>query len=103
MGVVVSLPLFGNPGRELEEGAPLRGQQLRELATSLTERLARAADVVDRLVDSGWSARTALFDVLLYHPRVGTAEEAVRGMRDLGIDPEAFIIMEDVDEDDPAA
>ena len=43
-------------GQELEEGAPVRGQQVRELATSLGERLLAAADLLDRLTAAGWSA-----------------------------------------------
>ena len=37
MGVTVCLPLFGNAGQELEEGAVLRGQQLRDRSTALAD------------------------------------------------------------------
>jgi hypothetical protein len=102
MGVTVSLPLFGNPGRELEEGEPIRGRQLRELAESLHERLLRAAELIDRMVLDGWLTQTAMFDVLLHHPEVQTQEQAVTRLRALGADPEAFLIVEDVEEDEDA-
>ena len=35
MAVNVCLPLFGNPGQELEEGAAIQGKQIRELASEL--------------------------------------------------------------------
>ncbi len=100
MAVVVSLPLFGNPGRELEEGMPVRGQQLRDLGRSLAERLAQAAELVDKLVADGWTVRTALFDVLLSHERVLTREEAIARLRKLEIDPEALVIIEELPEDE---
>ncbi len=39
MGVTVCLPLFGNPGHELEEGAKATSQELRTLADALRDRL----------------------------------------------------------------
>ena len=77
MGVTVSLPLFGNPGRELEEGRPLKGRQLRDLAEDLHARLLRDADVLDKLEADGWTTQVAMFDVLLHHPAVQTQEQAV--------------------------
>jgi len=99
MGVTVSLPLFGNPGRELEEGDPVRGRQLRDLARDLQERLDRAADLVDQLVLDGWTTAAAQFDVLLLHRDVQTQDQAVKRLRALGIDPEALMIVEDVEDD----
>jgi hypothetical protein len=101
MAVTVSLPLFGNPGRELEEGEPIRGRQLRDLAADLHERLLRAADLVDRLALDGWVTQVAMFDVLLQHRDVQTREQVVTRLRALGADPEAFLIVEDVEEEDP--
>jgi hypothetical protein len=101
MGVTVALPLFGNPGRELDEGSPVEGRHLRELARTLSERLAGAADVLDRLAAEGWSMRVALFDVVLEHPQVVTAAEAVRRLRQAGVDPEGLVIVEDVEEEGP--
>jgi hypothetical protein len=88
MGVTVCLPLFGNPGHELEEGAKLRGQQLRDLAAALQERLTQAADTLDKLEAAGWSARLAAFDVLLSLAGVETREEAERRLRALGVEHE---------------
>jgi hypothetical protein len=100
MGVSVCLPLFGNPGHELEEGAALKSTQLRELGITLRERLDKAADVLDKLVAEGWSAQVAMFDALLIHPDVQTREEAVRRLQALGINPDELMIVEDVEEDE---
>ena len=100
MGVTVSLPLFGGVGQELEEGQPVKGQHLRDLAVTLGERLATAADLIDRLGSAGWSARVALCDVLFSCPAVQTRAEAEGRLRELGADPELFVIFEDVDEED---
>jgi hypothetical protein len=102
MGVTVSLPLFGNPGRELEEGEPIRGRQLRNLAEDLHQRLLGAAELIDRLALDGWLTQTAMFDVLLHHPEVQTQEQAVARLRALGADPDAFLIVEDVEEEENA-
>jgi hypothetical protein len=100
MEVVVALPLFGNPGRELEEGAPLSGRSLRELGKRLVERLNLAADVLDKLAAHGWSARTGLFDVLLSHTEVATRAQAVDRLRALDVDPETLVIVEEVEDDE---
>jgi hypothetical protein len=100
MGVTVCLPLFGSAGQELDEGAPLRGQQVRELAASLGERLLAAADLLDKLTAAGWSARVGLYDVLLTWEQVQTRAEAERRLREVGVDPEQVVIFEDVEEED---
>jgi hypothetical protein len=100
MAVTVCLPLFGNPGHELEEGAAVRGQQLRDLAEQLHERLVRAADTLDRLAAAGWSSRLAMYEVILLHPDVPTREEAVRRLQGLGLDPAEFMIVEDIEEEE---
>jgi hypothetical protein len=101
MGVVICLPLFGPPDRELEEErAAVRGRHLRDLAAGLQERLGRAADVLDRLLADGWSARVAMFDVLLSRPGVETREEAVRRLTAGGVAPDDLVIVEEPDEED---
>ena len=100
MGVTVCLPLFGPAGRELEEGAAVKGRQLRDLGTALNERLNGAAYTLDRLTEAGWSARVAMYDVILAQEGVETKEEAVRRVQALGIDPEGLMIVEDVEEED---
>jgi hypothetical protein len=97
MGVTVSMPLFGDPGRELE-GA--RSQDLRRLADGLRERLLEAADMLDNLVAGGWSAQVAVFDLVLSHPRVSTREQAEARLQALEIDPGRLLIVEDVEEDE---
>jgi hypothetical protein len=96
----VCLPLFGNPGRELEEGAAVRGKDLRTLAADLNERLLKAADDLDKLLADGWSAEVAMYEALLTHSAVATREDAERRVRALGIDPNGLMIVEEIDEDD---
>jgi hypothetical protein len=98
MGVTVSLPLFGAPCHELEEAVGSR--QLRELADALRERILAAADTLDRLSADGWKAEPAMFELLLAHPRVATQEEAEKRLRAIGINPEALMIVEDVEEEE---
>jgi hypothetical protein len=100
MGVTVCLPLFGNPGQEMEEGAALKGEHLRNLAVELQERLQWAADTLDRLAAAGWRARVAMYDAILLHTGVQTREEAERRLLELSIDPAELMIVEDVEEDE---
>jgi len=100
MAVVICLPLFGPPGRELEEGGAIRGPRLRQLAAELAERLQRAADTLDRLTADGWSASVAMYDVMLSRPGVETSEEAARRLRESGAAPEDFLIIEEVEDED---
>lgn len=100
MGVTICLPLFGPPGRELDEGAALMGQQLRNLATELHERLHNAADTLDRLAAAGWSTRVAMYDVILTRQEIETKEDAVRRLAELGLAAEEFLIIEDVEDED---
>jgi hypothetical protein len=100
MAVVVCLPLFGPPGRELEEGHDIQGRRLRELAADLNERLQRAAETLDRLAANGWGARVAMYDVMLSQPGVETQDEAARRLRELGLAPEDFLIIEEVEDED---
>jgi len=100
MGVTVCLPLFGNPGQELEEGTPIKGQHLRNLAEELQDRLEKAAETLDKLAGAGWSSRLAMFDIILLHREVQTHDEATRRLQALGIDPEEMMIVEDVEEEE---
>jgi hypothetical protein len=100
MGVTVGLPLFGDPGRELEHGAAARAKDLRDLAEALRERLLKAADALDRLGADGWSAHVGTFDLVLAHAAVQTREQAERRLRALGLDPGELLIVEDVEEDE---
>jgi hypothetical protein len=100
MGVTVCLPLFGPPGRELEEGSDVKGVQLRQLAAELHERLGRAAAILEKLHAAGWSTRVALYDVILTRPGVETKDEALCLLGELGLPVDEFIIMEDVEEEE---
>jgi hypothetical protein len=103
MAVTVCLPLFGNPGHELEEGGTLKGQQLRDLADHLAQRLRQAADTLDKLTAAGWSNQLGMYDIILLRGDLETKEEAVRQLHALGLDPEDFMIIEDVEEEDDSA
>jgi hypothetical protein len=100
MGVTVCLPLFGPPGRELEEGSDLKGAQLRLLAGELGERLQKAAEMLEKLHAAGWSARVAMYDVILTRLGVETKEDAERWLGELGLAAEEFLIIEDVEEEE---
>ena len=100
MGVTICLPLFGPPDRELDEGAAVMGQQLRNLATELHDRLHKAADTLDRLAAAGWKMRVATYDVILSRRGVETKEEALRRLGELGVSEEDLIVVEDVEEED---
>ncbi len=100
MAVVIALPLFGTPGRELEDGGTISGPQLRKLSAELHERLGRAADTLDRLTAHGWTARVGMYDALLAHPAVETPDAAVRQLKALGIAPEELLIFEEPDDEE---
>jgi hypothetical protein len=102
MVVNISLPLFGTPGQELGEGSAAKGQQLLALSLELQSRLEKAAHLLDQLERSGWSARVAVHDILLAHAQVRTEEEAKRQIQELGLDPEQFVIMEELADDEAA-
>jgi hypothetical protein len=99
MGVTVCLPLFGNPGHELEEGAAAKGKDLRDLADALRDRLVQAAATLDKLTADGWAAQVAMFDLIVSHPQISTKEDVEQRLRSLEIDPEPFLIIEDVEEE----
>jgi hypothetical protein len=99
MGVTVCLPLFGNPGRELEEGALATGRDLRTLGDALRDRLQQTADALDKLTSAGWSAKVAMFDLIFVHPHVTSQEEAEANLRAAGVDPAPFVIIEDLQEE----
>src|SRR5947209_1883125 len=100
MSVIVSLPLLGPLGQELEEGSAVQGRQLRTLGKDLQARLERAAETLDRLTADGWAARVALYDVLLTRKGVETQEDAVGRLTALGVNPEDLLIIEEVEEED---
>ena len=97
MSVTVCLPLYGNPGRELE--GTVRPRDLRELGERLLERLRRSADVLQTLQDDGWSAQVGEFDVMLTRQGVQTQEDAERALARAGVDLGAFLIFEELDEE----
>jgi hypothetical protein len=102
MSVNVALPLFGTPGQELEEGSAAQAKRLRAFAAELNGRLERAAETLDKMAAAGWTARVAVHDLMFAHPDVQTEPDARRRIKELGLDPEAFVIIEDLPEDEIA-
>jgi hypothetical protein len=99
MSVMITLPLFGRPGQELNEGEEVTDRQLRGLGDDLRNRLREAADVVEQLTAAGWEPQMALYDVVLSHPSISTSAQAHDELEDLGIDPEGLSIEEWDDEE----
>ncbi len=102
MAVNVALPLFGTPGQEMEEGAALDGRRLRGLGADLHARLDKAADALDKLTAAGWTAWLGFHDALLAHRDVQTEEDARRKIQEAGLNPDDFVIIEEVSGDDSA-
>jgi hypothetical protein len=102
MGITVCLPLFGNPGHELEvdEGDPAKSKDLRRLGDALRDRLAKAADDLDKVNADGWSAHLGMYDLILTHPDVDTRAMAEDRLRAIGIDPAELLIVEDVEDEE---
>jgi len=98
MSVAVSLPLFGDPGRELPPEPTAR--DVRELAETLRERLLGWAETLEKLHANGWTAHTGAFDLLLEHPHVRTQEDAQARLTREGLALGDFVIVEDIDEDE---
>jgi hypothetical protein len=95
MAVLLSLFLFRKPGEELDsEGESPDPEKIRALGDDLRDRLRAVADAVEKLTATGWSAETALYDILLSHEDIHTEEEAVLAVTALDLDPELFHIDE---------
>ena len=100
MAVFLTLPLFGKPGQELDEGEEVTAEQLRALGKDLAARLESAAEVLEKLTGAGWEAQMALYDITLSHAYVRTESEARIRLDELGIDPDELHIMEFEDEEE---
>jgi hypothetical protein len=100
MTVHVCLPLFGEPGRELEGEKTVSGRQLRELGEQLRERLQKAADSLDKLKAGGWTAQVALYEAILTRDGVETREQAEAQLRAAGVDPNELMIVEEVEDEE---
>ena len=93
-GVSVIVPLFLNPGQEMEEGGPVKAQQLRDLGQNLHDRLAKAAAILETLTRAKWESNLGLYDIYLSHPDVHTHNQALQEMRALGVNPKDVTIDE---------
>jgi hypothetical protein len=100
MSVFITLPLFFKPAYELGEGSEVTGDQIRQLGQELSERLHGIADLVDKLTAAGWQSEVTLYDVMLGHPFLHTADEVRAQLDGLGIDPDRLNIDEFEDEED---
>jgi hypothetical protein len=100
MAVWLSMWLFGKPGQELREGEDVSPEELRALAADMQGRLTLAADVVEKLTGSGWSAHMALYDVHFTHPYINSQVQAEEHLLKLGIDPDVVFIDEFEDEEE---
>ena len=97
--VTVSVFLFGKPAWEIErlEGSPIDLDLLNEIASCgqvLSTRLARAAELGRRLVDSGWEGVGLLYEIDFY--KEVTLEDAEAELRALGIAPDEVSIREEI-------
>ena len=77
----------------------VRPRDLRALGEALQLRLGQAAELLAALEAGGWSARAGEYDVMLTHPGARTQDEAERLLRTSGIDLEALLIFEELDEE----
>jgi hypothetical protein len=99
MGASVEVFLFGKPEMMLGGGdAPVTPADVASLGEELRQRLLRASEVMALLEKDGWLGDLCLYDMDYTHPDVGTAEEAVRRLRALGVDPDEVTVVEDGDE-----
>jgi hypothetical protein len=94
----VSVFLFGKPAWEIEglEGFPVDMELLDGIAAhgiSLCKRLARAAEVGRRLVQSGWEGYGLLYDIEFY--KTVALREAEDELKRLGIEPDEVSIREE--------
>jgi hypothetical protein len=99
--VTVSVFLFGKPAWEIEslEGAPVDLELLREVAScgqELSKRLARAAELGRKLVESGWEGVGLLYDIDFY--KSVSLKEAEDELKDMGIEPDEVSIREEADD-----
>jgi hypothetical protein len=100
MSVTIMVSLFGKPGQELDEGAPVTAEELRGLGRRLHERLDEAASIVEKLCGAGWESQMSLYDIILSHPYLNTTAEVEAKLEELGIDPQQVFIEEWEDEED---
>ena len=102
MTVGVSVFLFGKPAWEIEdlEGGDLTPElidQIRNTGAEIKSSLDQTADVLTKLLRSGWSGSGGLYDVNLY--KGITLKEAQEELTKLGINPELVNLMEEEDEE----
>lgn len=87
MYVDIAICLFFLPEIELQE-YDLTGAGIREFAADLDQRLGAVADVVEKLLDDGWSVEIVRNNLEARHPEVNTCAEAVHRLKRLNIEEE---------------
>jgi hypothetical protein len=99
MPAKVNLPLFALPFHELNRaghvGEPVDPEEISRLGVALHERLKAASGVLERLSEGGWDNALVPVGIDFYHPKVLTREDAETRLRQLGLDPRQFSIVED--------
>jgi hypothetical protein len=85
MYVDIAIHLFFLPDIELED-YDLTAGGVREFADDLAGWLGLVADVVDKLLDDGWSVMVVRNNLEARHPEVGSYAEALERLRRLQIE-----------------
>jgi hypothetical protein len=83
--VDIAIHLFFLPEFELDN-CELTGEDIRQYAADIGERLATVADAVDKLVGDGWTLRVVENNIEAQHPEVCTCDDAVNRLRRLQIE-----------------
>lgn len=99
--VTLSVFLFGKPAWEIErlEGSPVDLELLNEVAAcgrELNTRLARAAELGKKLVESGWEGVGLLYDIDFY--KSVSLRDAEEELKTLGIEPDEVSIKEELED-----
>ena len=100
MGVVIGLPLFGPPGRELEDGETIDGPRLRQAGRGASPTAGAGSRHPGSACGRRLDARLGQYDAILDHPEVETPDEAARRLQTLGIAPEDLLIFEEAEDEE---
>ncbi len=87
MYVDLAIHLFGLPEFELQS-YDLTGPGIRDFAAGMGQRLGAVADIVEKLLDDGWSVKVVRSNLEARHPEVTSCTEAVRRLKRLNIEEE---------------
>lgn len=85
MYVDLAIHLFFLPDIELED-YELTAEGIREFAADMGHRIGAVVDVVEKLLDDGWSVKVVANNLEARHPEVTTHAEAVARLKRLQIE-----------------